>query len=61
MAGNYPGGHRAEVKRAVSAVKMRLKDPEASKAEAEISEMAECQEHAAHLGMAAMLAVRLLP
>ncbi|KAK9846072.1 hypothetical protein WJX84_000717, partial [Apatococcus fuscideae] len=52
---NYPGGHRAEVKRAVSAVKMRLKDPEASKAEAEISDMAETQEHAAHLGMAAML------
>ncbi|KAK9867850.1 hypothetical protein WJX84_002781 [Apatococcus fuscideae] len=53
--GNFPGGHRSEVKRAVNAVKTRLKDPEASKAEAEMLEMAEAQEHAAHLGMAAML------
>lgn len=41
----------------MNAVKTRLKDPEASKAEAEMLEMAEAQEHAAHLGMAAMLQV----
>ncbi len=58
-AGNFPGGRQTELKRAVAAVRTRLKDPEASRAETEMTEMAEAQEHAAHLGMAAMLQVWL--